>query len=200
MIQILLHNLKMDPLVSLHYYAPVCALINLLFLPFAEGLEPFYQLKDLGVLVLVSNAAVAFLLNVAAVFLVGVASSLVLTLSGVFKVRLWLSFLFSPFCLQISTWILTRVTCWSSCIVVFAVSLCSVFIVISLRMVILAVHKVQVGHPVFYRSPDLLCWYGNIRHRLIMSTTTFDNPLCFIFDHPSQALSTLLLLLPNVTT
>ena len=97
MIQILLHNLKMDPLVSLHYYAPVCAIINLFLLPFAEGLEPFYQLKDLGVLVLVSNAAVAFLLNVAAVFLVGVASSLVLTLSGVFKVRLWLSFLFSSF-------------------------------------------------------------------------------------------------------
>lgn len=95
MIQILLHNLKMDPLVSLHYYAPVCAIINLFFLPFVEGLEPLYQLKDLGVLVLVSNAAVAFLLNVAAVFLVGVASSLVLTLSGVFKVRLWLSFLFS---------------------------------------------------------------------------------------------------------
>jgi len=85
MIQILLHNLKMDPLVSLHYYAPVCAIINLFFLPFAEGLEPFYQLREIGVLVLVSNAAVAFLLNVAAVFLVGVASSLVLTLSGVFK-------------------------------------------------------------------------------------------------------------------
>jgi hypothetical protein len=95
MIQILLHNLKMDPLVSLQYYAPVCAIINLFFLPLTEGLEPFYRLKDLGVLVLVSNAAVAFLLNVAAVFLVGIASSLVLTLSGVFKVRLWLSFLFS---------------------------------------------------------------------------------------------------------
>ena len=46
-------------------------------------------------LVLVSNAAVAFFLNVAAVFLVGVASSLVLTLSGVFKVRLWFQSLFS---------------------------------------------------------------------------------------------------------
>ena len=102
MIQILLHNLKMDPLVSLHYYAPVCAIINLFFLPFTEGLEPFYQLKDLGVFILVSNAAVAFLLNVAAVFLVGVASSLVLTLSGVFKVRLWLSFLFSPFVFRFS--------------------------------------------------------------------------------------------------
>ncbi|KAF8220930.1 TPT-domain-containing protein [Tricholoma matsutake] len=85
LIQILLHNLKMDPLVSLHYYAPVCALINLAILPFTDGLAPFYALRDIGPLVLISNAAVAFLLNVAAVFLVGVGSGLVLTLAGVFK-------------------------------------------------------------------------------------------------------------------
>lgn len=85
MIQVLLHNLKMDPLVSLHYYAPVCATINLLLLPFTEGLAPFYELPKLGAAVLLSNAAVAFLLNVAAVFLVGVGSGLVLTLAGVFK-------------------------------------------------------------------------------------------------------------------
>ena len=35
--------------------------------------------------ILLSNAAVAFLLNVAAVFLVGAGSGLVLTLAGVFK-------------------------------------------------------------------------------------------------------------------
>lgn len=87
MIQVLLHNLKMDPLVSLHYYAPVCAGINLIFLPFTEGLAPFYQLPKLGAAILLSNAAVAFLLNVAAVFLVGAGSGLVLTLAGVFKVR-----------------------------------------------------------------------------------------------------------------
>lgn len=97
MIQILLHNLKMDPLVSLHYYAPVCALINLFFLPFTEGLAPFYELQKVGILVLVSNAAVAFFLNVAAVFLVGVGSGLVLTLAGVFKVSLALFFPFSVF-------------------------------------------------------------------------------------------------------
>ena len=85
MIQILLHGLKMDPLVSLHYYAPVCAAINLCILPFLEGLEPFYHVAQLGPAVLISNAAVAFLLNVAAVFLVGVGSGLVLTLAGVFK-------------------------------------------------------------------------------------------------------------------
>ncbi|KAJ7683007.1 TPT-domain-containing protein [Mycena rosella] len=85
MIEILLHGMKMDPLVSLHYYAPICALINLCFLPFTEGLAPFYQLARIGPLILISNAAVAFFLNVAAVFLVGVGSGLILTLAGVFK-------------------------------------------------------------------------------------------------------------------
>jgi len=85
MIQVLLHGLKMDPLVSLHYYAPVCAAMNLLILPFVEGLEPFYHLAEIGPFILISNALVAFLLNVAAVFLVGAASGLVYTLAGVFK-------------------------------------------------------------------------------------------------------------------
>lgn len=85
MIQVLLHGLKMDPLVSLHYYAPVCALINLAVIPFTEGFAPFYDLPRIGPLILISNALVAFLLNVAAVFLVGAGSGLVLTLAGVFK-------------------------------------------------------------------------------------------------------------------
>lgn len=88
MIEILLHGLKMDPLVSLHYYAPVCAAINLLVLPFTEGLAPFYEIAagNISWWILLSNASVAFLLNVAAVFLVGVGGGLVLTLAGVFKV------------------------------------------------------------------------------------------------------------------
>jgi len=87
MIEILLHGLKMDPLVSLHYYAPVCAAINLLVLPFTEGLQPFYAIAagKISWAVLVSNALLAFLLNIAAVFLVGAGSGLVLTLAGVFK-------------------------------------------------------------------------------------------------------------------
>jgi hypothetical protein len=85
MIQILLHGLKMDPLVSLHYYAPVCALINLAILPFTEGLAPFYELARVGPLILISNASIAFFLNIAAVFLVSAGSGLVLTLAGVFK-------------------------------------------------------------------------------------------------------------------
>lgn len=86
MIQMLLHGLKMDPLVSLHYYAPVCAVINLAVLPFTEGLAPFYELARIGPVIMLSNAALAFMLNVAAVFLVGVGSGLVLTLAGVLKV------------------------------------------------------------------------------------------------------------------
>ena len=87
MIQILLHGLRMDPLVSLHYYAPVCAVINIAVIPFTEGWAPFYELARIGPLILLSNALVAFCLNVAAVFLVGAGSGLVLTLAGVFKVR-----------------------------------------------------------------------------------------------------------------
>lgn len=52
MIEILLHGLKMNPLVSLHYYAPVCALINLAVLPFTEGLAPFYELARIGYVLL----------------------------------------------------------------------------------------------------------------------------------------------------
>jgi drug/metabolite transporter (DMT)-like permease len=87
MIELLLHGLKMDPLVSLHYYAPVCALINLAVIPFTEGLAPFYAIwaGELSLAVLFSNALLAFGLNVAAVFLVSAGSGLVLTLAGVFK-------------------------------------------------------------------------------------------------------------------
>ncbi|KAL0250313.1 hypothetical protein I308_102486 [Cryptococcus tetragattii IND107] len=78
-------SLKMDPLVSLYYYAPVCATINALFIPFTEGFAPFRHFFRIGPLIMLSNAAVAFGLNVAAVFLIGAAGGLVLTLAGVFK-------------------------------------------------------------------------------------------------------------------
>lgn len=54
----------MDPLVSLHYYAPVCAAINLCILPFMEGLAPFYAIGKVGIFTLLTNAGVAFALNV----------------------------------------------------------------------------------------------------------------------------------------
>ncbi|PWN52979.1 TPT-domain-containing protein [Violaceomyces palustris] len=85
MIQVLLQGLKMDPLVSLYYFAPVCAAINACLIPFTEGLEPFLELARIGPVILLSNAGVAFGLNIAAVFLIGAASSLTLTLAGVLK-------------------------------------------------------------------------------------------------------------------
>ncbi|WFD48484.1 hypothetical protein GLX27_003154 [Malassezia furfur] len=85
MVQVLLQGLKMDPLVSLYYFAPVCAALNMVILPFAEGWAPFAALSQLGPFVLLSNAGVAFGLNIASVFLIGAASSLTLTLAGVLK-------------------------------------------------------------------------------------------------------------------
>ena len=61
-------------------------MINLAVIPLTEGLEPFYAAMRVGPLILISNAAVAFLLNIAAVYLVGAGSGLILTLAGVFKV------------------------------------------------------------------------------------------------------------------
>lgn len=62
---------KMDPLVSLYYYAPACAAINGFFTLFIEipkmGMDDIYRV---GVFVLIANAAVAFMLNVSVVFLV----------------------------------------------------------------------------------------------------------------------------------
>lgn len=54
----------MDPIVSLHYYAPVCAVINAFIIPFTEGLAPFYELGKLGPFVMFTNAGIAFALNV----------------------------------------------------------------------------------------------------------------------------------------
>lgn len=85
-IQKLLHGLKMDPLVSLYYFAPVCAGLNALLVPVYEGTAPLYLAWErLGPMVLVTNASCALCLNIAVVFLIGCASSLVLTLSGVVK-------------------------------------------------------------------------------------------------------------------
>lgn len=95
-------DFKMDPLVSLYYYAPVCAVMNALVSIFTE--LPTFRLEDIyrvGIITLIANAMIAFLLNVSLVFLVrllhtyhrnfadlfqiGKTSSLVLTLCGVLK-------------------------------------------------------------------------------------------------------------------
>ncbi|ORY11833.1 triose-phosphate transporter family-domain-containing protein [Clohesyomyces aquaticus] len=77
---------KMDPLVSLYYYAPACALMNGFVCLFTE--LPRMHMEDIyrvGMFTLTANAMIAFLLNVSVVFLIGKTSSLVLTLSGVLK-------------------------------------------------------------------------------------------------------------------
>lgn len=77
---------KMDPLVSLYYFAPVCAAMNFVVALVWEipkvSVEDFYRV---GLFTLFLNGLCAFLLNVSVVFLIGKTSSLVLTLCGVLK-------------------------------------------------------------------------------------------------------------------
>lgn len=62
---------KMDPLVSLYYFAPVCAVMNGVCCLIFEGPRLSIQaILDAGLVMLFMNAAVAFCLNVAVVFLV----------------------------------------------------------------------------------------------------------------------------------
>jgi hypothetical protein len=63
---------KMDPLVSLYYYAPVCAFMNFAIALFWE--VPQMQMAEIyavGLWTFLANASCAFLLNVSVVFLVG---------------------------------------------------------------------------------------------------------------------------------
>lgn len=64
-------DFKMDPLVSLYYFAPACAVTNGLFTALVElprlTMDDIYRL---GPMVLLANAFVAFLLNVSGVLLV----------------------------------------------------------------------------------------------------------------------------------
>ena len=67
---------KMDPLVSLYYFAPVCTVMNGVTSLFTE--IPTMTMDDIyrvGIYTLVANAMVAFLLNVSVVFLVSVHKS-----------------------------------------------------------------------------------------------------------------------------
>ncbi|KAL2433568.1 sugar phosphate/phosphate translocator [Exophiala dermatitidis] len=77
---------KMDPLVSLYYFAPVCAVMNGLTALIVEvpnmTMNTIYYV---GIFMLIANAMVAFMLNVSVVFLIGKTSSLVLTLCGILK-------------------------------------------------------------------------------------------------------------------
>lgn len=64
---------KMDPLVSLYYFAPVCAFMNGIIALFLEVPHvTMDQIYNVGIWVLLANAGVAFLLNVSVVFLVSI--------------------------------------------------------------------------------------------------------------------------------
>ncbi|KAJ1560620.1 hypothetical protein HK405_006478, partial [Cladochytrium tenue] len=86
LVQRLLKGYNMDPLVSLYYFAPVCALMNGIACAIFEGPKLSVEvILRLGVPTLFANAICAFCLNIAVVMLIGKTSSLVLCLSGVLK-------------------------------------------------------------------------------------------------------------------
>lgn len=63
-----------------------------LCIPFYEGMAPFRALASGSIHILLLNGTLAFALNIAGVFLVHSAGSLVLTVSGVFKDILMVTF------------------------------------------------------------------------------------------------------------
>ncbi|KAF4461227.1 triose phosphate 3-phosphoglycerate phosphate translocator [Fusarium albosuccineum] len=88
MIQVMLsaEGLRMDPLVGLYYYAPVCTIMNIFVVFFTEA--PKFQWEHVvkaGYGMLFLNAFLAFILNIVSVFLIGKTSGLVMTLSGILK-------------------------------------------------------------------------------------------------------------------
>jgi len=86
LIQIVLQGIGMDPITSLYYYAPVCLFFNLLILLPTEGMAPLFAVfSTVGPITLFLNACITLCLNLSSVWLIGKASGLVLTLSGVVK-------------------------------------------------------------------------------------------------------------------
>ena len=66
---------KMDPLVSLYYFAPACAIMNgLVALVIEVPKLSLADIENVGYATLIANAMIAFLLNVSVVFLVGTSS------------------------------------------------------------------------------------------------------------------------------
>lgn len=66
---------KMDPLVSLYYFAPVCAAMNfVMYIIFEASSLELSHISHVGLLTLLANAIVAFCLNVSVVFLVRIIS------------------------------------------------------------------------------------------------------------------------------
>ena len=87
MTNLLMKQLKLDPLSSLYYIAPMCAcFIGTACLIFEAGDLPLERMMTGDFLaIMFVNAVVAFSLNVAVVLLIGNTSALVLTLAGIIK-------------------------------------------------------------------------------------------------------------------
>eukprot|EP01041_Mallomonas_annulata_P003410 gene3410-6771_t len=84
---ILLKQLKLDPLSSLYYIAPLCAFfIGVASLIFEVQDLPIERMQSSDfVITMLINGAVAFTLNVAVVLLISNTSALTLTLAGIVK-------------------------------------------------------------------------------------------------------------------
>ncbi|SCV72004.1 BQ2448_4698 [Microbotryum intermedium] len=86
LVQILLQGMGLNPLTSLYYFAPVCLVINSIILLPVEGFSVVSDaIEKVGIPMLLGNACMTFALNLSSVWLIGKASGLVLTLSGVLK-------------------------------------------------------------------------------------------------------------------
>lgn len=79
-------DLKMDPLVSLYYFAPICAVMNgVVALIWEVPKCSMADVYNVGLFTFFLNGLCAFMLNVSVVFLIGKTSAVVLTLCGVLK-------------------------------------------------------------------------------------------------------------------
>lgn len=87
LVNVLMKQLKLDPLSSLFYIAPLCSLfIGIACMVFEWSQLPFDRIftPDFALIMLV-NGCVSFTLNVAVVLLISNTSALVLTLAGIIK-------------------------------------------------------------------------------------------------------------------
>jgi len=84
---LLMKSLKLDPLSSLYYIAPLCSIfIGIACLYFEVQELPYERMMTNDfLLIMVINGGVAFILNVAVVLLISNTSALVLTLAGIIK-------------------------------------------------------------------------------------------------------------------
>lgn len=87
---VLLRDLKLDPLSMLYYVAPMSFVaIGSLFIFTEASHVPWERvMMPSFIALLIMNGAVAFALNIAVNLLIGKTSALILTLAGIFKVNL----------------------------------------------------------------------------------------------------------------